>query len=233
MCGYMRFTRRSLLAGVGALAAGAGVIGGTGAFTAVDADRSVSVSTSGDASALVGLTPGADGGAYVDDPAGGTIAINISETAAGGAGVNQNAVTAIDELLTVTNNSGNPITVGFNDPVAIDEDDYAEPPGSWAYAGSPAAEPTALAVLWVSPPAAVADNPFAEIRPATNKTGFGGSSSLIDKRTARSLPDGGYTITSGETANVGIVIDTQTRAVSEEPIPEALDETIEFYATGQ
>jgi len=87
--------------------------------------------------------------------------------------------------------------------------------------------------LWVSPPAAVADNPLAEIRPATNKTGFGGSSSLIDKRTARSLPDGGYTITSGETANVGIVIDTQTRAVSEEPIPEALDETIEFYATGQ
>ena len=55
----------------------------------------------------------------------------------------------------------------------------------------------------------------------------------MDKRTARSLPDDGYTITSGETANVGIVIDTQTRAVSEEPIPEALDETIEFYATGQ
>ena len=229
----MRLTKRTLLAGVGTLAAGAGVIGSTGAFTAVDADRSVSVSTSGDANALVGLTPGAGGEDYVLDPAGGTIAINISETAAGGAGVNKNAVTAIDELLTVTNNSENPITVGFNDPVAIDEDDYAAPPGSWAYAGSSPTEPTALAVLWVSPPPAVADKPLTEIRPETNKTGFGGSSSLIDGRTAKSLPDGGYTITPGEVAKVGIVIDTRTRIVSKEPIPEALGETIEFYATGQ
>ena len=229
----MRFTKRTLLTGIGALAAGGGVIAGTGAFTAVEADRSVSVSTSGDAGALVGLTAGADGDDYLLAPADGTVAIDIAETAAGGAGVNKNAVTAIDELLTVTNNSSGPITVGFNDPVAIDDGDYADPPGSWAYAGSPAGEPTAIAVLWVSPPAAAASKPLTEIRPGTDETGFGGGSSLIDGRTTRSLPDGGYPIAPGETANVGIVVDTRSRGVFEEPVPEALDETVEFYATGQ
>lgn len=44
----MRLSRRNALIGLGTAAAGAGVIGGTGAFTTANADRSIGVSTTGD-----------------------------------------------------------------------------------------------------------------------------------------------------------------------------------------
>ena len=49
----MKLTRRNALIGLGAVAAGAGVIGGTGAFTTVDADRSISIESTDDGSANV------------------------------------------------------------------------------------------------------------------------------------------------------------------------------------
>jgi len=44
----MKLTRRNTLIGLGTVAAGAGVVGGTGAFTTASAERSIEVSTTGD-----------------------------------------------------------------------------------------------------------------------------------------------------------------------------------------
>lgn len=52
----MNLTRRNTIIAMGAIAAGAGVIGGSGAFDAVEADRSFEVEVAGDASGLLGLT---------------------------------------------------------------------------------------------------------------------------------------------------------------------------------
>jgi hypothetical protein len=56
----MRLTRRNSIIGIGAIAAGAGVIGGTGAFTTASADREISVTTTGDASGAAAITIEAD-----------------------------------------------------------------------------------------------------------------------------------------------------------------------------
>jgi len=112
----MRLTRRNALIGLGTVAAGAGVIGGTGAFTSVEAERSVSVQTTGDASAALTLEqapgniddndPTANAAEYVttttDDE---LITIDISggeDSQAGG--INRNARTRLENLITITNN---------------------------------------------------------------------------------------------------------------------------------
>ena len=64
----MALTRRNTIVGLGALAAGAGVIGGTGAFTAVEADRTVTVEAAGDDSALLVFRPTEDGDVDGDAP---------------------------------------------------------------------------------------------------------------------------------------------------------------------
>jgi hypothetical protein len=56
----MQLTRRNSIIGIGAIAAGAGVIGGTGAFTTASADREISVTTTGDASNSAAITIEAD-----------------------------------------------------------------------------------------------------------------------------------------------------------------------------
>ncbi|MFD1570523.1 hypothetical protein [Halorubrum laminariae] len=96
--------RRSVLIGLGGLVAGGGAILSTGAFDTVEAQRTVSVETAGDADALLGLTPAERGDGsneYVEETEG-TISINLD----GGAdadGLNQNAQTTIRNLVTVTN----------------------------------------------------------------------------------------------------------------------------------
>lgn len=54
----MKLNRRNALIGLGAVATGGGALFGSGAFSTVDANRTVSISQTGDASALLGLGPG-------------------------------------------------------------------------------------------------------------------------------------------------------------------------------
>lgn len=61
--------RRQLLAGLGALAGGGGIITGTGAFTSVDADRQASVQVSGDVEAFMQIFP-SNQGTNLDSPNG-------------------------------------------------------------------------------------------------------------------------------------------------------------------
>jgi len=118
-------SRRSVLIGLGGVVAGGGALIGTGAFTTVEAQRTVSVETAGDASGFLGLeaadrTDGssttqanasntdANQNEYVQET-GGTIQINLDggddeDTDDAGQGLNQNAITTFRNLVTITNN---------------------------------------------------------------------------------------------------------------------------------
>lgn len=90
--------RRNALIGMGTVAVGAGIISGTGAFTQVEAERNVSVSTTDDTEALLAFEPldTPDGNAYAavtDD----MVEIDIS-------GINLNALTKLSRVFSVTNN---------------------------------------------------------------------------------------------------------------------------------
>lgn len=96
-------TRRNAVIGMGTIAAGAGIIGGTGAFTQVEAERNVSVSTTDDTEALLAFEPldTPDGNEYaaVTDN---TVEIDIG-------GINLNALTKLSRVFSVTNNGGGDI----------------------------------------------------------------------------------------------------------------------------
>ena len=106
----MRLTRRNALIGLGTVAAGAGVIGGTGAFTSVNADREVSVSSTGDASANVQIVVNEVQGLV--DSGSNTIGLSFEN-------LNQNATTTYEGALTVTPQGSNgpyDITIPFSPP---------------------------------------------------------------------------------------------------------------------
>ena len=124
----MRLTRRNTLIGLGAAAAGAGAIGGTGAFTSVEADRSVSVSTAGDAGAALQILPADDGDGSAtqnaleytnangpDSFSGDTLSISLSSTDSddNSAGLNVGATTRIEDLFRVTNNGTEQVDLDF------------------------------------------------------------------------------------------------------------------------
>lgn len=217
--------------GVGGLIAGGGALLGTGAFTTVQAERTVSVETAGDANAFLTIEAGEEGGQYVSTN--GTVEIEITSTSAGGQGVNQNAITAVDQLLEVTNNGTQDVAVGFDNQYAIDEGDYAEPPGGWGYAVNDAED--AAVVVWASPLPAELNDPLAEIRPGLTATGFDGSTLVSGNTIHNEVGDESErTISPGESLNVGIIVDTRDSTIDENPIPTELDDTVSLYteATG-
>jgi len=114
--------RRKLLVGLGAL--GAGGIGafGTEAFTSVEANRNVDVAVAGDASAYLAVQPTGSANAddYVQTESDDTVSIELDgDGGASGAGVNQDAVTEIDELLSLVNQGTQEVAV------YVDEDSPA------------------------------------------------------------------------------------------------------------
>jgi P pilus assembly chaperone PapD len=88
-----------------AIFAAIGVVTATGAFTSVSAERTATVNTAGDSSALLQIEPGAMSGEYVTD---GDATTNIDLTNAdligSNGGVNVNAETTMDQILSITNN---------------------------------------------------------------------------------------------------------------------------------
>ena len=114
--------RRDVVIGLAGLIAGGGALIGTGAFDTVEAERSVAVETAGDADAFLGVEPfpGSPNSDYVD-ASGDTIVIDITGTGtnAPGAGVNENAVTAIDRLLMVTNNGTQDVNLSIELPSSV------------------------------------------------------------------------------------------------------------------
>jgi hypothetical protein len=104
--------RRKFLAGLGALASGSAAAIGTGAFTSVEADRTVNVAVADDASAYLSLddidsSPNSE---YVDTSSE-EIVLNLNSTNSGGSGFNANAETRIDDLIQVANQGTQTINV--------------------------------------------------------------------------------------------------------------------------
>lgn len=112
----MSMNRRNVLIGLGAVAAGGGAVLGSGAFSQVDADRSVSISTTGDGGALLALS--LDTGSYtgLSDNSGtsngtnseNTIQIDLES-------INDDAVTTFQDALIIENNGSNPVNLSIDD----------------------------------------------------------------------------------------------------------------------
>jgi len=99
----MKLNRRNTLIGLGTIVAGGGAALGTGAFSSVEADRDVSLETTGDSDALLQLEVSGELAGTGD-----TISID-------GDDLNLDALTTYSGALTVRNNSDNSITVGITD----------------------------------------------------------------------------------------------------------------------
>jgi len=122
--------RRNVLIGLGGVVAGGGALLGTGAFTTVEAQRTVSVETAGDADAFLGLAAARDNYQeenFVTEGEDGTIQINLDEDSPGeGDGLNQNARTVFRNLVTVSNQGTqtvDEITLEFDDNGSVDASD--------------------------------------------------------------------------------------------------------------
>ncbi|WP_435185962.1 hypothetical protein [Halobellus sp. EA9] len=115
----MALNRRNILVGLGALVGGGGALVGTGAFTSVSAARSVSVETAGDGSAFLGISENSE---YIVDDSDGTMRFELagsdSTTATSNnssTGFNNNAITTLANVATLTNNSqdGDQVSIGL------------------------------------------------------------------------------------------------------------------------
>ena len=95
----MAIKRRTQLIGLGSLILGAGAIVGTNAFSTVEANRSISVSTTGDDSAVVQIDVNESTGLV--DNGGDTVSLNLEN-------INKNGKTTFEDALeiTVNDNSG-------------------------------------------------------------------------------------------------------------------------------
>ena len=106
--------RRNVLIGLGAITAGGGAVLGSGAFSQVEANRTVEISTAGDSGALLALSldtsyngisdeSGTDSGTNNED----TIQINLNQ-------INDDAVTTFENALTIENNGNNSVDLSID-----------------------------------------------------------------------------------------------------------------------
>lgn len=108
----MATRRRTLLVALGGMVAGGGALLGTGAFTAVQAERTVTIETTQDASAFLALQPARDDGSFVEETDG-TIEVQLDgrdPTEGNANGLNQNAISTFRNLVQVTNNGTQEVT---------------------------------------------------------------------------------------------------------------------------
>ncbi|MDB2259488.1 hypothetical protein PM035_01165 [Halorubrum ezzemoulense] len=117
--------RRKFLAGLGALASGSAAAVGTGAFTTVSADRSVTVSVADDSGALLKMdaTSSNENSAYADE-SGNEIAIDVAGASGStGSGVNDNAVTEIFDIFDIAN-QGTQNAIVYASPSSLGADAF-------------------------------------------------------------------------------------------------------------
>ena len=112
----MAMNRRNVLIGLGAVAAGGGAALGTGAFSQVEATRSVSIGTAGDSGALLSLTLDTESYNGLSDNSESNSGTNGANTVQIDLeSINDNAVTTFDDALTIENNGNNPVNLSIND----------------------------------------------------------------------------------------------------------------------
>ena len=99
-----------------------GLITATGAFTTVEAERTATVSVSGDSAALLGIEAAGDNPEAASTTDGGVMELDLTGDIGdqNAAGLNPNANTTLTPLVNVTNQGSNPVTLdvtisGVND----------------------------------------------------------------------------------------------------------------------
>ncbi|SFS98173.1 hypothetical protein SAMN04488556_3665 [Halostagnicola kamekurae] len=118
----MRVTRRKTLFGLGTLAGGVGLIGASGAFDTVQAERDFDVEVADDSQALLEFTVPEDS-QYVemsgeeDEAQVVQISIGAGDDTES-AGLNENATTTFDALFTIGNNGTEDVSVHFSHDIA-------------------------------------------------------------------------------------------------------------------
>ena len=112
----MGLTRRNTIIALGVIAGGAGVIGGTGAFDVVEADRSFEVAVAGDAAGILGLEvhnsviAGTEsGGAGGNDVI--FFELDAAETASEAPAINEDAITRFFGVFSITNHGSQTVMV--------------------------------------------------------------------------------------------------------------------------
>lgn len=114
---------------MGVLGGGGAVAMGTGAFTSVQANRDLTVQVASDDSALLRIDDtGNANSEYVTESSSGEFGIALTsdnQTGAGGAGVNANSTTVIEDLFTIQNQGSQDVEVevtplSFTDTEASD-----------------------------------------------------------------------------------------------------------------
>ena len=106
--------RRKFLIGAGSTAIGASALVGSGAFSSVEAHRDVSVHVENDSNAYLGLT--GDNTYVGDDSGSGMLSINLGgpQTADGGKGFNDDAITTVDSVVTIENQGTKTVDVSLD-----------------------------------------------------------------------------------------------------------------------
>jgi hypothetical protein len=105
--------RRKVLAGLGSIAAGGAAAMGTGAFSIVSAGRSLSVNTSGDLSAYLGLDPTIS--EYASINSNGQMELQFDgSNGQNGAGLNDEANSLFQNVFRIINQGTNSINVVLN-----------------------------------------------------------------------------------------------------------------------
>lgn len=184
----MKSNRRSVLVGLGALTVGGGAVFGTGAFSSIEADRSVTVNIDGDSAGLLALNPDGDGAnSDVVQLVNGLLEINFDAAASGSQGVNLDASTLVGAItdgtsvdtnaLTITNNGSNTVELSFG----INFDG--------AHSGLTGGNESNVLKLWT-------DTSGASAGSSINSGDFG------------NLVASNLTLASGDTANIALEIDT-------------------------
>ena len=136
--------RRKFILGAGATAAGGASLLGSGAFTSVQAERSIAVDVASDENAFLRLAPceGSPNSAYVTETAAETIAIDLSDSNdqidGSGEGVNTDALSTFDSVFEICNQGTQDVCVDFEVDVPTIPDTADVPNGYDFGAGDPA-----------------------------------------------------------------------------------------------
>lgn len=109
--------RRRLLATLGMATAGTSAVVGTGAFTSVSATRGVNVQVAEDADALLAIepSPGPNGEYAIVENGQIAIRLDASNESLAGEGVNDNAVTRIEDVFRIRNQGTQEVFVFFEE----------------------------------------------------------------------------------------------------------------------
>jgi hypothetical protein len=109
----MKLTRRNALIGLGSLVAGSGALVGTGAFSSVEANRTVNIGSAGDTSALLKIESGS--GASAGEITGEDTTGQVDQFRLTADDLNGDAVTEFNKAIKITNDGAENVGLYIDD----------------------------------------------------------------------------------------------------------------------